>query len=78
MRIIGSIIMGAIVGWIAGKLMGEESGLLRNIIIGVIGSFVGSFAFGLIGLSAHGFIGGLIVSVAGACLFIWLGRKLFH
>ena len=78
MRMIGSIIMGAIVGWLAGKLMDEEGGLLRNIIIGVIGSFVGSFVFGLIGLSAHGFIGGLIVSVVGACLFIWLGRKLFH
>lgn len=78
MCMIGSIIMGAIVGWLAGKLMDEEGGLLRNIIIGVIGSFVGSFVFGLIGLSAHGFVGNLIVSVVGACLFIWLGRKLFH
>ena len=33
---IGSLIMGAIVGWIAGKLMNLEGGLLMNIIIGVV------------------------------------------
>ena len=74
---IGSIIMGALVGWIAGKLMKGKGGLLRNIITGVIGSFVGSFVFGLAGLHAAGFVGNLIVGIVGACLFIWLGRKLF-
>ena len=74
---IGAIIMGGIVGWIASKLMNTEGGLLRNIITGVIGSFVGSFAFGLIGFHAHGLIANLIVGTVGACLFVWLGRKLF-
>ena len=69
---------GALVGWIAGKIMDSEGGLVRNIVVGIIGSFVGSFVFGLVGLSAFGFIGNLIVSVVGACLFIWLGRKLFR
>ena len=75
---IGSIIMGALTGWIAGKVMDAEGGFLRNMIVGIIGSFVGSSVFGLVGLSAHGFIAHLIVEVVGACLFIWLGRKLFH
>jgi len=75
---IGAIVMGAIVGWIAGKLMHTEGGLLRNIIVGVIGSFVGSFVFGLLGFSAFGFFAELIVGVVGACLFVWLSRKLFH
>ena len=74
---IGSILMGALVGWIAGKLMKGKGGLLRNIITGIIGSFVGSFVFGLVGLHAAGFVGNLIVGIVGACLFIWLGRKLF-
>ena len=74
---IGAIIMGAICGWAAGKLMDVEGGLLRNIVIGIIGSFVGSFAFGLIGFSAHGIIADLVVGIVGACLFIWLGRKIF-
>ena len=75
---IGAIIMGAIVGWIAGKLMNTEGGFLRNIIVGVIGSFVGSFVFGLLGFSAFGFFAELIVGIVGACLFIWLSRKLFR
>ena len=75
---IGAIIMGALVGWIAGKLMNQEGGLLRNIVVGVIGSFVGSLVFGLVGFSAHGLFPNLVVGIVGACLFIWLGRKIFH
>ena len=58
------------------ELMNVEGGLLRNIIIGVLGSFVGSFVFGLIGFSAHGLVADLIVGIVGACLFIWLARKI--
>lgn len=78
MRLIGSLIMGALVGWIAGQVMGTENGLVHNIIIGIIGSFVGSFLFGLIGITSFNTLGNLLVSVVGACLFIWLGKKLFH
>lgn len=76
-RLLGTLIMGALVGWIAGKVMNTDGGLLRNIVVGVIGSFVGSFVFGLLGFCAYGFFANLLVSVVGACLFIWLGRKLF-
>ena len=75
---LGAIIMGAVVGWIASKLMNTEGGLLRNIIVGVIGSFVGSFVFGFFGFHAFGLIADLIVGVVGACIFVWLSRKLFH
>ena len=34
--------------------------------------------FGLVGFSAHGMIANLLVGIVGACLFIWLGRKVFH
>ncbi|MCI8813325.1 MAG: GlsB/YeaQ/YmgE family stress response membrane protein [Oscillibacter sp.] len=77
-RLLGTLITGALVGWIAGKLMDMEGSLLRNIVVGVVGSMVGSFVFGLIGFYAYGAIANLIVSVAGACLFIWIGRRLFH
>ncbi|MGE4276238.1 MAG: GlsB/YeaQ/YmgE family stress response membrane protein [Lawsonibacter sp.] len=76
-RLIGSLIMGALVGWIAGRLMKMEGGLLRNMVVGIIGSFVGSAVFGLLGFYAYGWIANLVVSVAGACLFLWIGRKLF-
>lgn len=77
-HLLGSILMGALVGFIAGNLMNAEGGFWRNVVIGVIGSFVGSFAFGLLGFYARGLVANLIVDVLGACLFIWLGRRLFH
>ena len=77
-RLLGTLISGALVGWIAGKLMDMEGSLLRNIVVGVAGSVVGSFVFGLIGFYAYGAIANLLVSIVGACLFIWIGRKLFH
>ena len=77
-RMIAALIMGALVGWIAGKVMHSGGGLLHNIAVGVIGSFVGSFVFGLLGFAAYGIFATLVVSVTGACLFIWLGRKLFR
>lgn len=77
-HIIASLIMGALVGWIAGRLMHAEATLPRNIIIGVVGSFIGSAVFGFFGFYAYGMFANLLVDIVGACLFIWLGRKLFH
>lgn len=77
LHLIGSLITGAIIGWIASKIMNSESGLLRNIVVGIVGSFVGSFLFGLLGFYAFGWFANLVISVIGACVFIWLGRKLF-
>lgn len=77
-RLIGSLVMGALVGWIASRIMGVERGLLHNVAVGVIGSFVGSALFALLGFYACGWVANLVVSVVGACLFIWVGRKLFR
>ena len=70
--------VGALAGYIAGRIMGSETSTGRNIALGILGSFVGNLVFGLLGLSATGFVGSLIVSVVGACICIWLGRKLFQ
>ena len=75
---IGSLIMGAVVGWIAAKLMNVEGGLLRNISIGMIGSFLGNLLFGFIGFYPYGFFANLLVDIVGACVFIWLSRRIFH
>lgn len=58
--------------------MGERNGLMGNIIIGIIGSVVGGVLFGLLGFYAYGFFANLVVSVVGACVFLWLGRRLFR
>ena len=55
-----------------------KSGLIKNILLGILGGFVGGFLFGLIGFHADGTIARLVVSVIGACICIWIGRKLFR
>lgn len=72
---IGSVIIGAIVGMLAGNIMHSRHGLFMNIIIGMVGSTVGHFLFGLIGFSARG-LAGFIVDIIGACVVISLARKI--
>ena len=69
------LILGALAGWISGLISkGTGFGLLGNMIVGIIGAFLGGFVFGLLGLSAHNFLGQLICAVLGALLFLWLLR----
>lgn len=77
MGLIWSLIFGAIAGFIATGIMHERSSWVKNIILGIIGGFVGGLVFGLVGFRATGTVSSLIVSVVGACICIWLGRKLF-
>ncbi len=75
--IIGGLILGAIAGFIASRLMNEKSGTIKNILLGIGGGFVGGLVFKLIGFAPTNIIGTLLVSVVGACICIWGGRKLF-
>ena len=71
--------LGAVEGLrIPAQLSPEGGGLLRNIIIGVAGSAVGGIVASLLGFYVYGVVANLIVNVAGACLFILIGRKLFR
>lgn len=74
--ILWTLFLGGIAGWIACKFMNSEGSMVKNIILGLIGGVVGSVVLGIIGIHGSGLIGGTIVSVVGACLLIWLGRKL--
>ena len=71
------LIIGIVAGWLAGRITrGEGFGLIGDMVVGVIGAFFGGFLFGLLGLSAHGAIGSLIMAVVGAVVFIFLVRFL--
>ncbi|MCI2056557.1 MAG: GlsB/YeaQ/YmgE family stress response membrane protein [Oscillibacter sp.] len=70
------LISGALIGWIASLIMKSKSSILRNIIVGIVGSSLGGWLAGLIGLHGTG-VGSILISVAGACLLVWLARKLF-
>ena len=65
--LIFSLLVGALAGYIAGRIMGSETSAVRNIVLGILGGFVGSILFSLIGLSATGLVGEILVSVAANC-----------
>lgn len=69
------LILGALAGWLSGLISkGRGFGLVGNMIVGIVGAFLGGFLFGLLGISAHNFLGQLIFAVLGALLFLWLLR----
>jgi uncharacterized membrane protein YeaQ/YmgE (transglycosylase-associated protein family) len=77
MSLIVTLIIGGLAGWLAGRIMrGGGFGVLMNIVIGVVGSFVGNAMFWLLGLSATGFIGRLIVATLGTVVLIYLADYL--
>lgn len=80
MGIILWIIFGALAGWIASVVMKTDSsqGTSMDIIMGIVGAVVGGFLMGMMGQSGvSGFnLYSLIVAVIGACVVIFIGRKL--
>ena len=77
LNIIITILIGALIGWLASQFMNMKQGFWMNVLLGVIGSVVGRFIAGLIGIHADTVsIGGILISVAGACLVVWFARKL--
>lgn len=76
-NIIITILIGALVGWLAGLIMKTDHGFWLRVLLGVVGSAVGRLIAGLLGIHAETVsIGGIFISVAGACLVVWLMRKL--
>ena len=71
------IALWALAGWVASKIVkGKPDGLLSNILLGLAGGAVGSFLFNLLGLDSINGIGNIIVSVAGACLVLFVVKKI--
>lgn len=82
------LIVGGLAGWIASKIMGTDAqqGLLMNIVVGIIGAYLGGLLlgrlFGQDGITGDSplDIGAILVSIAGACILLFLyklitGRK---
>ena len=58
------------------SLVGMFVGMRFGGIVGLIGGLVGDLAFALIGLQSVSPIGNMIVSIIGACIVVFLYRKL--
>ncbi len=72
--ILGSILLGALIGWAAGRIMGDtKRGFWRNWLIGFIGTVLGGFIAEKLSISG-GRLTEFIFSVIGGCIVIWLAH----
>lgn len=71
------IIVGLIAGWLAGRVMkGGGYGVLADIVLGILGGILGGWLFGMMGISAGGTIGSIVVAFIGAVILVGLTRLL--
>ena len=69
---LGMLVIGFLAGYVAEKAMNREHGLFTNILVGIAGSFIGGTLAGVLGINYQGFLGNLIVAVAGAVILLWI------
>ena len=74
MSLIGTLIVGLIVGLIARALKpGDDSlGWIMTILLGIAGSFLASYIGAAMGLYAQGQAAGWIASVIGAVVLLYI------
>lgn len=71
---IGAIISGLIIGVLARfiKPGADSMGWIMTIILGIVGASVGGFLASALGLSTNGGFGGLVISVIGAIIVLFV------
>ena len=74
MSLLGTLIVGLIVGLIARALKpGDDSlGWIMTILLGIAGSFLASYIGAALGLYAQGEAAGWIASVVGAIVLLYI------
>lgn len=74
MSFIYMIIMGLIVGVIARAIKpgADTMGWILTIVLGIIGALVGGFLAGMLGMNANGGFTGLIFSIIGAIIVLFI------
>src|SRR5712691_10285406 len=80
LHLIWYIIVGLIAGWAAKSLMHMHMSLMWTIILGIVGSIIGGLVTHIFSRPKPGaqfHPAGIIVSILGALLVLWLWHK-FH
>jgi uncharacterized membrane protein YeaQ/YmgE (transglycosylase-associated protein family) len=77
MNIILWIISGVVAGWLTGMIVkGRGFGLLGDLVIGLLGGLVGGWVSQLIGISAQGWLGSVLIAVLGGVILVAVVRIL--
>lgn len=75
-KLIVELVIGGLCGFAANRIMhGKSDGILLNVILGLVGGVVGGAIGNLIGVGG-GWVTGILLSIVGACLVVWLWRKI--
>ena len=74
MGFIWMIIVGLVAGLLARAIKpgNDPMGWIMTIILGIVGAMLGGFVAGLVGINANGGFTGLIFSVIGAIILLFL------
>ena len=71
-----SLLFSAAFGYVAAQLMKLSGPWYVYVLLGIAGGIVGDLVFGLIGFTSNSILSQAIVSVIGACIVVFLYRKL--
>lgn len=80
MGFIWMIIVGLVAGLLARAIKpgSDPMGWIMTIILGIVGAMLGGFVAGLIGIDADGGFTGLIFSVIGAIILLFLYEMIMN
>ena len=83
MHVIWSVLVGFVVGLIARAIMpgAQSMGFFMTAILGIVGSFVGGFVGSLFSKPAEGskfHPAGILMSIVGAILVLWVWKMFAH
>ena len=76
MGLLISLALSGLAGYIGGTFMGVTGPWYFNVLLGLVGGVVGNIVLGLIGIGSYSIIGDTIFSIIGACIVVFLYRKL--
>lgn len=80
MGFIWMIIVGLVAGLLARAIKpgSDPMGWIMTIVLGIVGAMLGGFVAGLIGINADGGFTGLIFSVIGAIILLFLYEMIMN
>lgn len=80
MSFIWIIIVGLVAGLLARAIKpgSDPMGWIMTIVLGIVGAMLGGFVAGLIGINADGGFTGLIFSVIGAIILLFLYEMIMN
>ena len=80
MSFIWMIIVGLVAGLLARAIKpgNDAMGWIMTIVLGIVGAMLGGFVAGLIGINADGGFTGLLFSVIGAIILLFLYEMIMN